>query len=96
MRTCPANASTTTTSGCLNRVGALIALRPRLLYGGTGEGLRERSAVDPCQTTNRRPPWFPETRRFTPFRQVNTDPRAVDSATEISALFTSLRGPIVP
>ena len=54
--------------GCINQTGGVIEAMITATYAGNNTGLRENRTVDPCQLTNRRPPFFPATVFLGPFR----------------------------
>jgi len=82
----------TTSGGCINQTGGVIEQVISATYAGSGTGLRENRTVDPCQKTNRRPPFFPQTGRFLDNKYFELDPVNIESPEQIRALFNSLRG----
>lgn len=82
----------TTSGGCINQTGGVIEQVISATYAGNGTGLRENRTVDPCQKTNRRPPFFPQTGRYLDNKYFEIDPVNIESASQIRALFNSLRG----
>ena len=85
-------AGNTTSGGCINQTGGVIEQVIAATYAGSGTGLRENRTVDPCQKTNRRPPFFPQTGRFLDNKYYELDPVNIESPEQIRALFNSLRG----
>lgn len=85
-------AGNTTSGGCINQTGGVIEQVISATYAGSGTGLRENRTVDPCQKTNRRPPFFPQTGRFLDNKYYELDPVNIESPEQIRALFNSLRG----
>ncbi len=86
----------TTSGGCINQTGGVIEQVISATYAGSGTGLRENRSVDPCQKTNRRPPFFPQTGRYLDNKYFEIDPVNIESAAQIRALFNGLRGRIGP
>jgi hypothetical protein len=85
-------AGNTTSGGCINQTGGVIEQVISATYAGSGTGLRENRTVDPCQKTNRRPPFFPQTGRFLDNKYYELDPVNIESPEQIRVLFNSLRG----
>ncbi|MBI2406907.1 MAG: hypothetical protein HYV19_01210 [Gemmatimonadetes bacterium] len=85
-------AGNTTSGGCINQTGGVIEQVISATYAGSGTGLRENRTVDPCQKTNRRPPFFPQTGRFLDNKYYELDPVNIETPAQIRALFNSLRG----
>ena len=81
--------------GCINQTGGVIEKVLSATYQGTG-GLRENRTVDPCQLTNRRPPFFPSTGRYLDNKYYEIDPVNVDTWTEVKAFYARLRGRSAP
>jgi hypothetical protein len=82
----------TTSGGCINQTGGVIEQLISATFAGAGTGLRENRTVDPCQKTNRRPPFFPATGRYLDNKYYEIDPVNLENATQIRALFNGLRG----
>jgi len=82
----------TTSGGCINQTGGVIEQVISATYAGSGTGLRENRSVDPCQKTNRRPPFFPQTGRFLDNKYFEIDPVNIENASQIRNLFNGLRG----
>jgi hypothetical protein len=82
----------TTSGGCINQTGGVIEQVISATYAGNGTGLRENRTVDPCQKTNRRPPFFPATGRYLDNKYYELDPVNIETASQIRALFNGLRG----
>lgn len=85
-----------TSGGCINQTGGVIEQVISATYAGNGTGLRENRTVDPCQKTNRKPPFFPSTGRYLDNKYYEIDPVTISTAAQISALFNSLRGHAPP
>jgi hypothetical protein len=81
-----------TSGGCINQTGGVIEQTISATYAGSGTGLRENRSVDPCQKTNRRPPFFPQTGRYLDNKYYELDPVTIETSAQIRALFNSLRG----
>lgn len=92
--TCPAGSSFTAAGGCLHVVGGTIMRTYAAPYTSTANsGLRPLRESDPCQTQNRRPPYFPLTpTRVRALKSFDVDVRQVKTATQIRSYFTRLRG----
>jgi len=65
-------------------------------YNGNNTGFRENRSVDPCQLTNRRPPFFPATGRYLDNKYFEIDPVNVDTWTEVKNFYSRLRGRSAP
>ncbi|HVT40426.1 MAG TPA: hypothetical protein VHE78_15390, partial [Gemmatimonadaceae bacterium] len=78
--------------GCINQTGGVIHKLSTPTYGGNFTGLRENRTVDPCQLTNRRPPFFPATGRYLDNKYYEIDPVNVESWAQVKTFFTRLRG----
>jgi hypothetical protein len=89
---CPKSSSNATSGGCLNQTGGVIQQVISATYAGSGTGLMENRTVDPCQLTNRKPPYFPSTGRFLESKHFEVDPNAIGSLDDILAFFSRLRG----
>ncbi len=89
-------AGNTTSGGCINQTGGVIEQVITATYAGNGTGLRENRTVDPCQKTNRKPPFFPETGRFLDNKYYEIDPTLIGTPAQIRAFYNSLRGRITP
>jgi hypothetical protein len=89
-------AGNNTSGGCINQTGGVIEQVISATFAGNGTGLRENRTVDPCQKTNRKPPFFPETGRFLDNKFYEIDPTVVSTPAQIAAFYQSLRGRIVP
>ena len=82
----------TQSGGCINQIGGVIEQYISVTYTGNNNGYRENRAVDPCQKTNQRPPFFPATGRYLDNKYYEIDPTLVDSWTKVKYFFESLRG----
>jgi hypothetical protein len=78
--------------GCINQTGGVIVKYLSATYAGNNTGLRENRSVDPCQLTNRKPPFFPMTQRYLENKYYEIDPVNVDSWTQVKAFYAKLRG----
>lgn len=85
-----------TSGGCINQTGGVIEQRISATFAGNYTGLRENRTVDPCQKTNRKPPFFPSTGRFLDNKYYELDPVTIETNAEIRALYNSLRGHVTP
>jgi hypothetical protein len=81
--------------GCLNQTGGVIEQFISITYNGNF-GLRENRTVDPCQKTNSRPPFFPQTGRYLDNKYFEIDPTLVATPAQVVLFFSSLRGKTVP
>lgn len=92
--TCPLNSSVTASGGCLQIVGGIVEKTFANPYTSTtSSGFRMLRQLDPCQNTNRRPPYFPLARtRVRALKSFDVDVRQLKSTTLIRAYFTRLRG----
>jgi hypothetical protein len=84
-----------TSGGCINQTGGVIEQFISVTFSGSN-GLRENRTVDPCQLTNRRPPFFPQTGRYLDNKYYEIDPINVDSWTQVKAFYARLRGRSAP
>jgi hypothetical protein len=82
--------------GCINQTGGVIEKLLTATYNGPNTGLRENRTVDPCQLTNRRPPFFPATGRYIDNKYYEIDPVNVDTWTEVKNFYARLRGRSAP
>ncbi len=89
-------AANVTSGGCINQTGGVIEQYISPTYTGSNDGLRENRTVDPCQLTNRRPPFFPQTGRYLDNKYYEIDPVNVDSWTQVKAFYARLRGRSAP
>ncbi len=93
--TCPTGSSFTAAGGCMQVVGGSIMRTYAAPYTATtaNSGLRPLRELDPCQLTNRRPPYFPIARTVVrPFKTFDVDVRQVKTTALLTAYFTRLRG----
>ena len=89
---CPKTSANATSGGCINQSGGVIEQVISATYSGSGTGLRENRTVDPCQLTNRKPPFFPSTARFLDNKHFEVEPTSVSSIAAIRNFFSRLRG----
>jgi len=82
--------------GCINQTGGVIHKYLSATYAGNNTGLRENRTVDPCQLTNRKPPFFPMTQRYLDNKYYEIDPVNVDTWSQVKAFYTRLRGRSAP
>src|SRR3990172_1455621 len=82
--------------GCINQTGGVIEKLISATYNGNNTGFRENRSVDPCQLTNRRPPFFPATGRYLDNKYFEIDPVNVDTWTEVKNFYSRLRGRSAP
>ncbi len=89
--------ATSTSGGCINQTGGTINRKfVNATTGGPGLGLRENRSVDPCQLTNRKPPFFPVTGRYLDNKYYEIDPNNIETGSDVRSLFQRLRGRIGP
>ena len=91
--TCGGN---TVSGGCINQTGGVIEQNITATYDGSGIGMRENRTVDPCQKTNSRPPFFPQTGRYLDNKYYEIDPTLVATAAQVRTFYQTLRGHVVP
>jgi len=89
---CPKTSAYATSGGCINQTGGVIQQSISATYAGNGTGLRENRSVDPCQLTNRKPPFFPTTQRYLENKYYEIDPANIGDDAAVGAWFASLRG----
>jgi hypothetical protein len=91
---CPLGTSITASGGCMQIVGGIVERTFANPYTSTtGSGMRALRELDPCQNTNRRPPYFPVApTRVKALKSFDVDARQVRSASLLRAYFTRLRG----
>jgi hypothetical protein len=89
---CPKTSTNATSGGCINQSGGVIEQVISATYSGSGTGLRENRTVDPCQLTNRKPPFFPSTARFLDNKHFEVEPTGITSTSAIRDFFARLRG----
>ncbi|MBM3907178.1 MAG: hypothetical protein FJ363_03755 [Gemmatimonadetes bacterium] len=92
--TCPLGSTFTASGGCMHIVGGTIGRTYVAPYTSTANsGMRPLRELDPCQNTNRRPPYLPLARtRVRPVKSFEVDARQVKSAALLSSYFSRLRG----
>ena len=78
--------------GCINQTGGVIHKFTTPTYAGDSTGLRENRTVDPCQLTNRRPPFFPATGRYLDNKYYEIDPVNIATWTLVKSFYQRLRG----
>ena len=81
-----------TSGGCINQTGGVIHKISTPTYAGDSTGLRENRTVDPCQLTNRRPPFFPATGRYLDNKYYEIDPVNISTWALVKSFYTRLRG----
>ncbi len=89
---CPKTSTNSTSGGCINQTGGVIQEAISATFSGSGTGLRENRTVDPCQLTNRKPPFFPTTQRYLENKYFEIDPAALGTDAEVRTWFARLRG----
>lgn len=91
---CPDDgAGTASNGGCLAITGSAAMRTYSALYGGTSNsGFRYYGIVDRCQSTTRRPPFFPTTNRSTFVRALEVDPTLANTPSRIRSLLMRLKG----
>ena len=90
---CPDGASSSAyNGGCLAVSGGMVMRTYSPSHNGTGTGLRYHGTADRCQTTTRRPPFFPLTNRYTHLRTLSLVPTEVNTPAKIRALLMRLKG----
>ena len=82
--------------GCINQTGGVITKVLSATYAGDFTGLRENRSVDPCQLTNRKPPFFPSTGRYLDNKYYEVDPVTVKTWPQIKTFYSKLRGRSAP
>ncbi|MFI5310110.1 MAG: hypothetical protein ACHQQ3_02660 [Gemmatimonadales bacterium] len=87
---------TATSGGCINTVGGVIMQALSAVYGGANQGFRTNRSVDPCQLTNRKPPFFPMTGRYLDNKYYEIDPTLVATQPQVFNFFAKLRGRSAP
>lgn len=84
---------TSTSGGCLNQTGGTINKTfVNATTGGAGLGLLENRSVDPCQLTNRKPPFFPVSGRYLDNKYYEIDPNNIETSADVRHLYQKLRG----
>ena len=82
-----------TNGGCLAITGSLAMRTYGAHFTGTANsGYRYYGAVDRCQTSTRRPPFFPLTNRATFVRALEVEPTQANTIAKIRALLMRLKG----
>lgn len=89
---CPKSSTNQTSGGCLNQSGGVIQQVISATYSGSGTGLMENRTVDPCQLTNKKPPYFPNTSRYLENKHFEVEPTGFVTTADIAAFFSRLRG----
>jgi hypothetical protein len=93
---CPDDGPTSSRSngGCLAVTGG-VAMRtysPLYSSGTTGSGFRYAGTADRCQSTTRRPPFFPLTNRYSFVRTLDIQSNQANTPAKIRALLLRLKG----
>lgn len=89
---CPPEASGNSASGCFRLVGGAAMRDYTPLYSGSNAGMRWAGIPDRCQETNRRPPFFPLTNRYTEVRSVEIRNTLANNPVKIRAILMRLKG----
>jgi hypothetical protein len=89
---CPQDGSANSAGGCYRLTGGAIMRRYTPLFDGSNTGMRWDGTADRCQNTNRRPPFFPLTNRYTRVRTLEIEPSDANNPTKIRALLMRLKG----
>lgn len=89
---CPADAGGNTAAGCFRLVGGAAMRTYSQLYNGSNTGLRWAGVPDRCQRTDRRPPFFPLTNRYTWVRSVEIRSTLANNPAKIRAILMRLKG----
>lgn len=89
---CPADAGGNTAAGCFRLVGGTAMRTYSQLYNGNTTGLRWAGIPDRCQITNRRPPFFPLTNRYTWVRSLEIRSSLASNPAAIRAILMRLKG----
>lgn len=91
---CPddGGSGTRANGGCLALTGGMVMRTYSPLQDGSDTGFRYYGTPDRCQTTERRPPFFPLTNRYTAVRTLDIDPTLANSPSKIRALLLRLKG----
>ena len=93
---CPDNGASSTDSngGCLAVTGGMVMRSYSQLYNASvsNTGFRSYGTADRCQSTTRRPPFFPLTNRYTFLRTLSLVPTEVNTPLKIRALLMRLKG----
>lgn len=84
--------SNNSNGGCLVHTGGASMNRYSQLYNGSNTGFRYHGAVDRCQLTAARPPFFPLTNRYAFVRSIQLEPTRGNTPEKIRALLMSLKG----
>lgn len=79
-------------SGCFLITGAMVMRRYTPLQTASTAGFRWAGTADRCQSTFRRPPFFPLTNRYTRVRTVEIEAARANTPPEIRALLMGLKG----
>ena len=93
-RECPdaAGGSTRSNGGCFALTGGAAMRRYSELHAGSTGGYRYFGATDRCQSTDRRPPFFPLTNRYRVIRTLEIEPSQADTPAKIRAILMRLKG----
>lgn len=89
---CPKTSTNATSGGCINQTGGVIQQEISATFAGSNTGLRENRSVDPCQLTNRKPPFFPTTQRYLENKYFEIDPASLGTDAAVASWFSRLRG----
>jgi len=92
----PALTTPVFSGGYVKQSGGVIEKFMTATYGGAGTGLQENRTVDPCQLTNHKPPFFPQTGRYLDNKYYEIDPTKIASWAAVKNFMASLRGKSVP
>lgn len=83
-----------TSGGCFNVTGGIVAKAYAATTTGTGSGLVLNMTRDPCQAraTGRRPPFFPLTGAVADYKAYELDPRRLATWDSVKVYISRLRG----
>lgn len=91
---CPDNGTSSTDSngGCLAVSGGMVMQMYSQTYNGSDTGFRYYGTTDRCQTTTRRPPFFPLTNRYTFLRTSALVASDANTPAKIRSILMRLKG----
>jgi hypothetical protein len=89
---CPQDAGGNVAAGCLRLVGGMAMQNYSTLWTASQTGMRFDGVPDRCQSTSRRPPFFPLTNRYTELRNIEVEASEANNPTKIRALLMRLKG----
>ncbi len=91
-QSCPHDASANYSGGCFRIRGSAAMRTLTNLSSASNAGFRYAGSTNTCRTTQRRPPYFPLTNRYTFVRALEVNAAQANTPTKIRAMLLRLKG----